>query len=153
MPLLARISVPARTADRRRAVRRTLRLDAPLDRNESAGQTVVVRNLSRTGLMIETATNLAVGESFILHLPEIGPTPARVRWRDAAACGCEFISPVSAAALSAALLKGEVEPSAEAVLARANGDRVWRGRGRQIALAALAATLVAAALYLANNMG
>lgn len=102
--LLAHIAGPAETADRRRTRRRTLRLDVAA-RSAAAESAVVIRNLSRTGLLIETDAAFAVGETFLLILPELGAAPARVVRSDGRLFGCEFLSPVPASAISAALLK------------------------------------------------
>src|SRR3546814_12457298 len=74
---------------------------------------VVIRNLSRTGLLIETDAAFSLGETFLLVLPELGAAPARVVRADGRRFGCEFLTPVPASALSDALLK-----SAPAVTAR-----------------------------------
>lgn len=102
--LLAHIADPVEATDRRRTERRTLRLDvaAQSSTEESA---VIIRDLSRTGLLIETDTSFTVGETFLLVLPELGATPARIIRADGKRFGCEFLSPVPASAISAALLK------------------------------------------------
>lgn len=90
--------------DRRRAGRRTIRLEAPAS-SASAEAGVVIQNISRTGLLMETATPFAVGEVFMVALPEIGPTAARVKWQKGKSYGCEFLAPVTGSAISAALLR------------------------------------------------
>ena len=115
--LLAHIAEPVETTDRRRTKRRTLRLDVAA-RSATAESAVIIRNLSRTGLLIETEAAFAVGETFLLVLPELGAAPARVVRIDGKLFGCEFLSPVPASAISAALLKAphgeEVADVAEA---------------------------------------
>lgn len=102
--LLAHIAEPAESADRRRMQRRTQRLDVAA-RTATAESAVVIRDLSRTGLLIETDADFEVGETFILILPEIGAAPARIVRADGKRFGCEFLSPIPASAVSAALLK------------------------------------------------
>lgn len=102
--LRAHIAGPAETADRRRTQRRTLRLDVAA-RSATAESAVIIRDLSRTGLLIETDAAFAVGETFLLVLPELGAAPARVVRNEGRLFGCEFLSPVPASAISAALLK------------------------------------------------
>ena len=102
--LLAHIAEPAETADRRRMRRRTLRLDVAA-RTATTESAVVIHDLSRTGLLIETDADFEVGETFVLILPEIGAAPARIVRADGKRFGCEFLSPVPASAVSAALLK------------------------------------------------
>ena len=69
--------------------------------------------------MIETDAAFAVGETFILILPELGAAPARVVRNDGKRFGCEFLSPVPASAISAAMLKGayndDVDEAGEAL--------------------------------------
>ncbi|MDK2759778.1 MAG: PilZ domain-containing protein [Sphingopyxis sp.] len=116
--LLAHIAIPADDANRRRMERRTLRLDVDA-RSADTESAVVIRNLSRTGLLIETDAAFAVGETFILILPELGAAPARVVRNDGKRFGCEFLSPVPASAISAAMLKGayndDVDEAGEAL--------------------------------------
>lgn len=102
--LLAHIADPVETTDRRRTKRRTLRLDVAA-RSATTESAVVIRDLSRTGLLIETDAVFAIGETFILILPELGAAPARIVRSDGKSFGCEFLSPVPANAISAALLK------------------------------------------------
>jgi len=102
--LRAHIAEPTETADRRRMQRRTLRLDVAA-RTATTESAVIIRDLSRTGLLIETEADFDVGETFILILPEIGAAPARIVRADGRRFGCEFLSPVPASTISAALLK------------------------------------------------
>ena len=102
--LLAHIADPVETTDRRRTTRRTLRLDVAA-RTATTESAVIIRNLSRTGLLIETGAGFSIGETFLLVLPELGAAPARVVRHDGRLFGCEFLTPVPASAISAALLK------------------------------------------------
>lgn len=102
--LRAHIANPAETTDRRRTERRMLRLDVTAQ-SSSSESAVIIHDLSRTGLLIETDADFAIGETFLLVLPELGATPARVVRSDGSRFGCEFLSPVPASAISAALLK------------------------------------------------
>lgn len=109
--LLAHIAEPVETADRRRMRRRTLRLDVAA-RSATTEAAVVIRNLSRTGLLIETDATFSLGETFLLVLPELGAAPARVVRKDGRRFGCEFLAPVPASAISAALLKASHDDAA-----------------------------------------
>lgn len=102
--LLAHIAEPAETADRRRMQRRILRLDVAA-RTATVESAVVIHDLSRTGLLIETDADFEIGETFVLILPEIDAAPARIVRVNGKRYGCEFLSPVPASAVSAALLK------------------------------------------------
>lgn len=109
--LLAHIADPVETTDRRRTTRRTLRLDVAA-RTATSESAVIIRNLSRTGLLIETGAGFSIGETFLLVLPELGAAPARVVRHDGRLFGCEFLTPVPASAISAALLKAAPDDEA-----------------------------------------
>lgn len=102
-PLLAELTVDPDTRDERGAARRELRLGVPASSVRDTAR-VLIRNLSETGLMMETAARLAVGDAVIIDLPEAGPTQARIVWNRQSSYGCEFAAPVSKGAVSAALL-------------------------------------------------
>ena len=147
--LLAHIAEPVETTERRRTTRRTLRLDVAA-RSSTAESAVVIRDLSRTGLLIETDAAFAVGETFLLVLPELGAAPARVVRNDGRLFGCEFLSPVPASAISAALLKahpdGETGPAAETKVVSETDGLYARRPSSAILFTALTALLTAMAL-------
>lgn len=119
--LLAHIANPAEPANRRRTERRTLRLDVAV-RSSTRESAVIIRNLSRTGLLIETDAYFALGETFILILPELGAVPARVVREEGKSLGCEFLSPVPASVISAALLKAPHDAEADTLTPAARPD-------------------------------
>ncbi|OWQ92885.1 hypothetical protein CDQ91_17190 [Sphingopyxis witflariensis] len=147
--LLAHIADPVEATDRRRTERRTLRLDvaAQSSTEESA---VIIRDLSRTGLLIETDTSFAVGETFLLVLPELGATPARIIRADGKRFGCEFLSPVPAGAISAALLKappsGEVGEIAEPAIQIQDDEEDFRRPTSALLFTVLTTLFTAAAI-------
>lgn len=100
--LLAELRTDAPILDERSAARRTLRLEVQAGVEESAR--ALIHNLSERGLLIETSVELQVGESLQVDLPRIGITTALVVWIRGRFAGCEFVYPVSTAAVSAALL-------------------------------------------------
>lgn len=102
--LLAEISLGSSKAERRDTIRRTLRLVAEVSYSRDSAR-VLILNLSESGVLIETAAVLVVGESFELELPEAGTVVARVVWQRGREFGCEFDSPVPKGAVSAALLQ------------------------------------------------
>lgn len=108
LPLLARLTTDARASDDRGALRRSLSLEVRTSSPKDASS-ALIRNLSERGLLIETATDLAIGEKIHVVLPEAGASEARIIWRDGSFFGCEFLTPVSKAAVSAALLLAPVE--------------------------------------------
>ena len=103
MGMLAHVAFDPQTDEQRRTPRRTLRLDV------EGGATATVRNLSETGLLIESPEALEVGDRVTLDLPAEGITEARVIWARGQFYGCEFARPVSRASVSAALLRAPIE--------------------------------------------
>ena len=57
---------------------------------------------------------MLVGAIFEVELPHAGSVEATVIWNSGEFYGCQFELPISPAALSAALLKSQPEPSGEA---------------------------------------
>ena len=106
--------------NRRRTVRRSLVLNAVAHQGDVGPADISILNLSQTGLQMESQSQFAVGEIFYLHLPEIGATPAQVRWNEDLRYGCEFLAPVGKAVISAALLKSTFELPEEEVRAAAD---------------------------------
>jgi len=129
-------------ADRRTAPRRTLRLGA--DGQFAAGTSAVtVHNISTTGMMIQTATQMSEGDLFALDLPEAGDQVAEVVWANAPMFGCRFAHAVSPAAVSATQLRGEAAHARPALAADEGfGVRLHRLRTeRGMSLADIAARL------------
>jgi len=90
--------------EKRSTVRRKLRFESMLSGARMPSK-VVVLDLSEAGLMLHASDDLAVGETFEVELPERGPVEARIVWKRTTLYGCEFLSPVSRAVISAALLQ------------------------------------------------
>lgn len=147
--LLAHIADPVETTDRRRTTRRTLRLDVAA-RTATSESAVIIRNLSRTGLLIETGAGFSIGETFLLVLPELGAAPARVVRHDGRLFGCEFLTPVPASAISAALLKaahdGEIDDIAGAATAAETPELYARRPSSAVLFTALTALFTATLL-------
>lgn len=99
--------------DARRAPRRTLRFLASGSLASGEATNVIVHNVSATGLLLESRLALAEGETIVIDMPQAGPVPARVIWQSGALTGCRFDAPVSAAALSAAQLRGAIDHEVE----------------------------------------
>jgi transcriptional regulator with XRE-family HTH domain len=129
-----------------RAHRRTLLLEALGATAGGDTASVTVQNISQTGLLLESETELAVGETIEFDLPEVEVVEARVVWASGRLAGCQFIRPLTTAALSAAQLRGAVagaEPAAST--ARSSEpfpQRLGRLRkARGLTLASIAQTL------------
>lgn len=104
MILRARLSTPQTAADRRRATRRTLRLEISASHG-GQGSEAVIRDLTEHGLRMETDAKLTLGEGILFELPGLKPVEARVAWQSGTTFGCEFATPIPQAAVSAALLQ------------------------------------------------
>lgn len=90
--------------------RRELRLEASGATTSGEVTTVLIHNISATGLLLEARAGLTVGEQIGLDLPHAGETTVKVVWASGALFGCEFAEPLSPAALSAAQLRSTGNP-------------------------------------------
>jgi PilZ domain len=111
MAVAARLETLA-TDERRSQKRRRLHLEAALATSDDEA---LIHDISATGVLLETDAELEPFESLQFDLPEIGATQAVVIWSSGRYFGCEFTTPISKAAISAALLRaaaaGPVGPS------------------------------------------
>lgn len=94
-----------------RDARRLLRLEAEGTFAGGSAGSVLVHNLSRTGILLETGVALEAGEIIEIQLPEAGQTRARVVWTSDRLYGCAFEARLSDAALSASQLRGSIRLS------------------------------------------
>lgn len=112
MKVLAHFADKPRSGDEQRgSARRSLRLDVPGEMAATGEVAVTIHDLSLTGVLIQTSAPLGAGESFWLELPVAGSAEATILWTSGDFYGCQFKTPISPAALSAALLKGEARRS------------------------------------------
>ena len=109
LPLAAELRTDTQDLVGRRAARRALRLEVGTTSPSQEGIPTLIRNLSESGLLLETKARLSQGETVAVDLPEAGVTIAEVIWSDGGFYGCEFIRPVTKAAVSAALLRAPAE--------------------------------------------
>jgi hypothetical protein len=110
MVMLAHLEQDGIERERRRSDRRVLKLRVPGARSSQVGAVVLIHDLSHSGLLIETSADVAIGENLEIELPEAGLCSAKVVWNSGRYFGCEFKSPISRGALSAALLKNPIDP-------------------------------------------
>ena len=94
----------AKTSEQRVSNRRVLRLEAQVAMPAGHGG-IEVHNLSRTGMLVETATQVPVGTLIEVKLPCGTAHRAEVVWADEGLFGCRFEQPLSKSTLSAALLR------------------------------------------------
>lgn len=97
-----------------RAPRRLLSLVAEGALVSGDTAAVTIHNVSATGLLIETATELAEDEAIEIALPEAGLRTARVVWNNDGFFGCRFEAPLSPATLSAIELRSAVQTESKA---------------------------------------
>ena len=98
--------------ERRRSVRRALKLGG----GAASGVAVTIRDISLTGMLLETSTPMLVGATFEVELPHAGTVPALIVWNSGEFYGCEFDGPISPAAVSAARLQAAPAGGEEASL-------------------------------------
>lgn len=109
MPMVAFFEELEPVGDRRRSVRRALRLG--LDAGER-GESVTIHDLSLTGALLETSVPMLVGATFEVELPQGSPVEASVVWNSGEYYGCQFVLPITPSVLSAALLKADSKAGA-----------------------------------------
>lgn len=106
MPMLAHFEDLAAQNDRRRYLRRSLKLGTG-----AGGDQVTIHDLSLTGALLETSVPMLVGAIFEVDLPQAGSVEATIVWNSGEFYGCQFELPITPAVLSAALLQSEPRPS------------------------------------------
>ena len=112
MALLAQIEWGARVANTRHAARRKLSLVAHGATAAQEFATVVIHDLSETGVLIETEVELAPGEPLEIDIQEAGTAAATVVWNSGRFFGCQFERRLPKAAVSAAILRNAARPPA-----------------------------------------
>jgi len=156
--MLAHFEDNDRRQERRGSRRRTLNLHVPGGPHAAGGRIVIIHDLSTTGLLLETNAALGLGSPLAIELPHAGRCSATVVWNSGKLFGCQFDTPISKAAVSAALLKSPAPEGGESRFPRAGAaaldddetgklplrTRLWI----HIALAALSAILIAGAIAL-----
>lgn len=117
MPIHATIEQQDASGSQRGAARTRMRIEAPSSLDRGEGAAVVIHNLSATGMLIETMSELAIGQRIMVALPEAPDLAATIVWRSEALAGCRFDQPLSRATLSAAQLRNplpnDVDPARE----------------------------------------
>lgn len=122
MPLSAELDINHGTANRRYIVRRPLKLPSVLT---DLGAELTMHDISASGLLIETALELAEGQTLLIDIPERGSTAATVVWSSGQFFGCVFELSIPAAAVSAALLRSPVAKPTAAFRAAAEENTAF----------------------------
>jgi transcriptional regulator with XRE-family HTH domain len=119
-------------AGARGAARMHMRLETSGSLDGQQGTAVIIHNLSATGMLIETTSDLEIGQRIAVILPEAPDCTAAIVWRSGALAGCRFDRPLSRAALSAAQLRNplpqDVDPASLAENDEMLADRLRRLR-------------------------
>ncbi|CAH0350476.1 hypothetical protein BH11PSE5_BH11PSE5_05680 [soil metagenome] len=87
---------------------------------DSGPDTAVIMDISVGGALLRASRPLAVGDPITITLPRGAATEARVTWSSGALAGCQFLTPITEAMVSAALLKSEPTPADDLVVAPGN---------------------------------
>lgn len=109
LPKIAQISSPGVSAERRSADRRVITFGFDTYDTQSEAR-IVILNLSRTGLLLQTAAQLEVGERLQIEIPQAGMVDAKIVRRSGDQFAAMFDSPITQAALSAVLLASPATP-------------------------------------------
>lgn len=111
MPPWAQLEYSESVQENRRNARRELRLHTQgalaAGGPERGTGNVIIHNGSTSGLLIETALPLALGEDLVVNFPEAGDVATKVVWSSGKLFGCRFEREISQAALSAAQLRSD----------------------------------------------
>lgn len=114
---------------RRNNERRSLRLGAVTHFKSAGDVRVIIRDISKSGLLMEAEHDVLSTEDIVeVSLPEQGTVTARVAWQSGRFFGCQFNEPISAGAISAALLKSDPEATQDTPVADTEAEAPSRGR-------------------------
>lgn len=98
------------SATRRGAPRLYLSLEFSSSTVHDDVPTLLVHNMSRTGMLLEMDAPLSPGEKMMVEVPLLGAVAAEVVWTSGRFVGCRFTPALSRADWSAALLRHPIEP-------------------------------------------
>lgn len=148
MAIAAHFEQPEHSLGEPREPRRTLYLEAQGAAASAGATSVLVHNISATGLLLESAAPLRVDEAIEIELPQAGSRKARIVWASGQLFGCAFEAPISPATLSAAQLRSavghgvEIAPRNDVPFDEAFGVRLQRLRkARGLTLSQIAGEL------------
>lgn len=78
---------------------------------DSGPDTAAIMDISVGGALLRTSRPLAVNDPVTINLPHGPAAEARVTWSSGALAGCQFLTPITDAMISAALLKSDPVPA------------------------------------------
>ena len=144
MAITARLDTNAMRGGKPRNQRHAIRLETSGATPSGDAAAVTIHNVSATGVLLETAVDLQVGDPLSLELPEGGSHAMRVVWTSGALHGCAFEDALPKAVLSATLLRAA---TGGLQTARSSSTETFTARLKRLRLAAgLSLADVAAAL-------
>lgn len=111
MVISAFLHSPADDGNNRRKARRKIRLEVPGALEDGDTLAVRILNISQGGMLIECDAPMGVNDKIDIELPHAGIVAAKLVWASGSLFGCEFKSPISSAAVSAAELRGVAVPA------------------------------------------
>lgn len=109
-------------SDERSVHRRSLRLITTARPSSAEPFEAIILDLSEEGFLTRAPGCLAVGDAVEVCLPDAGLVAAKVVWASGPYYGCEFVSPVSRAVVSASLLRSA--PRAEPAPVAFDGPKI-----------------------------
>lgn len=146
-PQFARISVPLSRTDRRRSRRRVISFGLDVsDENESLS--LLILNVSETGMQIQTIAKLGIGERLSVELPEAGSVEAEIRWRSRDRYGARFTTSIPQSVISAIQLASPAKPN-EVVPARTESLENQYATNRDASTALLYGSMALAGIMIA----
>lgn len=107
MAFAGQLSTLPKAANRREFTRRSLCLRGSASTAIATGIPILVQDLSRSGLLIQTEERLSIGEVLRVELPGSLVIEANIVWQQGSLVGCRFREPLSQGSFSAALLRAE----------------------------------------------
>ncbi|UZW57142.1 helix-turn-helix domain-containing protein [Sphingobium sp. JS3065] len=109
MPINAIVEQPQGSDNRRDAARWRIRLELPdaldADAPDDARGNVVIHDISTAGMLVETRSNLKIGQSVMLSLPDAEKVVARIVWQNESLFGCRFDQALPQGVVSAVRLR------------------------------------------------
>lgn len=100
---VGRIKTQGFLRDGRTRIRRIIQIEVEARAGQD-GSPAIVRNLSQTGLLLETRASLEPNDILYVDLPISGECAAEIVWIDGVRHGCRFLDPIPKATVSAAEL-------------------------------------------------
>jgi len=94
-------------APTRSRARRQISLETIASNPRGKRVSVLIHNLSQTGVLVETRASLAKGDIIEIELPEGGARAATIVWCGGRFFGCEFDRDLSSAIISGAVLRAQ----------------------------------------------